>query len=261
MEYTVKLPVFEGPFDLLFHLIEKEKFDLNDIPLAKITKDYLDIIMQMQNLDIQLAGEFLVMAASLMRLKSKSILPKPNEYDRYLNPQRMDDGLDVPDLEDEAPFFFESQEDMVNKLKEYKIYKDMAYKLREFEAHSSKIYYKTVEIETKSTLLTDDLNLDNLSNAFRNALKKLKDKKVQRIMVEKISVDDKIEQILKFLGEIKEDTTFEELLETAETKFEMVMTFLAILELSKLQKIMIEQSVNFSDIKVRKINTVGALAA
>lgn len=261
MEYNVKLPIFEGPFDLLFHLIEKEKFDLNEIPLAKITKDYLDIIMQMQNLDIHLAGEFLVMAASLMRLKSKSILPKPNEYDRYLNPQRIDDGLDVPDMEDEAPFFFESQEDMINKLKEYKIYKDMAHKLREFESYSSKIYYKTIEIETKSTLLTDDLNLDNLSNAFRNALKKLKDKKVQRIMVEKISVDDKIEQILKFLENIKENTTFEELLETAETKFEMVMTFLAILELSKLQKIMIEQSNNFSDIMVKKINTVGALAA
>lgn len=261
MEYNVKLPIFEGPFDLLFHLIEKEKFDLNEIPLAKITKDYLDIIMQMQNLDIHLAGEFLVMAASLMRLKSKSILPKPNEYDRYLNPQNIDDGLDAPDMEEETPFFFESQEDMINKLKEYKIYKDMAYKLREFESYSSKIYYKTVEIETKSTLLTDDLNLDNLSNAFRNALKKLKDKKVQRIIVEKISVDDKIEQILKFLGEIKEDTTFEELLETAETKFEMVMTFLAILELSKLQKIMIEQDDNFSDIRVKKINTVGALAA
>jgi len=261
MEYNVKLPIFEGPFDLLFHLVEKEKFDLNEIPLTKITKDYLDIIMQMQNLDIHLAGEFLVMAASLMRLKSKSILPKPNEYDRYLNPQRIDDGLDVPDMEDEAPFFFESQEDMINKLKEYKIYKDMAHKLREFEAYSSKIYYKTVEIETKSTLLTDDLNLDNLSNAFRNALKKLKDKKFQRIVVEKISVDDKIEQILKFLCEIKENTTFEELLETAETKFEMVMTFLAILELSKLQKIMIEQSGNFSGITVKKINTVGALAA
>ncbi|HNY10134.1 MAG TPA: segregation/condensation protein A [Candidatus Wallbacteria bacterium] len=261
MEYNVKLPIFEGPFDLLFHLVEKEKFDLNEIPLTKITKDYLDIIMQMQNLDIHLAGEFLVMAASLMRLKSKSILPKPNEYDRYLNPQRIDDGLDVPDMEDEAPFFFESQEDMINKLKEYKIYKDMAHKLREFEAYSSKIYYKTVEIETKSTLLTDDLNLDNLSNAFRNALKKLKDKKFQRIVVEKISVDDKIEQILKFLCEIKENTTFEELLETAETKFEMVMTFLAILELSKLQKIMIEQSSNFSGITVKKINTVGALAA
>jgi segregation and condensation protein A len=252
MEYNIKLPAFEGPFDLLFHLIEKDKLDLNDIPLAKITSGYLELIDAMQQFDIHIAGEFLVMAASLLRLKSQSLLPKANEYDRYLYPQMPGGDFDMPESDDDAaPFFFESQEDMVNKLKEYKVYKDMAHKLRECESANSRIMFKQVKLETKTSLLTDDLNIFNLAEAFKNVVNGIKDKKFQRIIVEKISVEDKIEQIIKFLTEISEVSTFSSLLEFCETRHETVMTFLAVLELSKLQKISIEQENNFSEIIIK----------
>ncbi|MEZ7892084.1 MAG: segregation/condensation protein A [Candidatus Wallbacteria bacterium] len=254
MDYNVKIPVFEGPFDLLFHLVEKEKFDLNDVPLAKITNDYLEMIKMMQELDIHLAGEFLVMAASLLRLKSQALLPKGNEYDRFLNPMGSGMELDIPDpdMEESTPFYFETQEEMVSKLKEYKIYKDMAHKLRECETQNSKIYYKTTEIEYKSSLSVDDLNVNNLMTAFQNAIKNIKDKRVHKIVVEKVSVEDKIAQILKRMtGGTK--TTFDELLDMAETKHEIVMTFLAILELIKSQKILVAQEGNFAQIKVTPV--------
>ncbi|HOT74843.1 MAG TPA: segregation/condensation protein A [Candidatus Wallbacteria bacterium] len=252
MEYTVKLPAFEGPFDLLFHLIEKDKLDLNDIPLAKITSGYLEMIETMQKFDIHIAGEFLVMAASLLRLKSLSLLPKANEYDRYLNPPMPGGDFDLPENEeDSTPFYFESQEDMVNKLKEYKVYKDMAHKLRECESVNSRIIFKQVKLEAKTSLLTDDLNIYNLAEAFKNVINNIKDKKFQRIVVEKVSVEDKIDQILKFLNEINEISTFSKLLEFSESRHETVMTFLAVLELSKLQKIAVEQCDNFSEIVIK----------
>lgn len=252
MEYNVKLPAFEGPFDLLFHLIEKDKLDLNDIPLAKITSGYLEMIEAIQKFDIHIAGEFLVMAASLIRLKSQSLLPKANEYDRFLYPQMPGGDFDMPESDEESSsFYFESQEDMVNKLKEYKVYKDMAMKLRECEAANGKIMFKQVKLETKTSLLTDDLNIFNLAEAFRNVVNGIKDKKFQRIVVEKITVEDKIDQILKYLGEITEITTFSKLLEFSESRHETVMTFLAVLELSKLQKISIEQDESFSEIIIK----------
>ena len=254
MEYNVKIPAFEGAFDLLFHLVEKEKFELNDIPLAKITNDYLEMIKMMQELDIHLAGEFLVMAASLLRLKSQALLPKGNEYERFLNPMGSSMELDIPDpdMEESTPFYFDTQEEMISKLKEYKIYKDMAHKLRECETQNNKIYYKTTEIEYKSSLSVDDLNVNNLMTAFQNAIKNIKDKKVHKIVVEKISVEDKIAQILKKMtGGI--GSTFDELLEAADTKHEIVMTFLAILELIKSNRILVSQESNFAEIKVAAI--------
>lgn len=252
MEFTVKLPAFEGPFDLLFHLIEKDKLDLNDISLARITSGYLEMIEAMQKLDIHVAGEFLVMAASLIRLKSQSLLPKANEYDRFLHPQMPGGDFDMPESEDDSPaFYFESQEDMVNRLKEYKVYKEMAMKLRECETANSMIIFKQVKLETKTSLLTDDLNISSLAEAFKKVAESIKDKKFQRIVVEKVSVEDKIEQILKYLNEITEVTTFSKLLEFSASQHETVMTFLAILELSKLQKISIEQDDNFSEIVVK----------
>jgi len=253
MDYNVKLPEFEGPFDLLYQLIEKEKIDLNNFPLSKITNDYLEMIKVMTSLDIHVAAEFLVMAATLLRLKSQMILPRADEVDKYLNPhmqQGGSDGLDIPDAEEGMPFYFESQEDMVNKLKEYKIYKEMANKLRECEAYNNKVYYKTVEIETKPSLSFDDLTLDNLAAAFQNALKNIRPEKFQRIVIEKISLEDKIEEVLRHIIE-NQKTTFPKLLELAETKFEMVMTFLAVLELMKSQKISVKQKESFGEIEVK----------
>lgn len=252
MDYNVKLPEFEGPFDLLYQLIEKEKIDLNNFPLSKITNDYLETIKVMTSLDIHVAAEFLVMAATLLRLKSQMIIPRPEEVDRYCNPhmQAAPDSLDIPDAEESMPFYFESQEDMVNKLKEYKIYREMANKLRECEVSNSKIYYKTVEIETKPSLSFDDLTLGNLVAAFQNALKNIRPERVQRIVVEKISLEDKIEEIFRHILE-NQKTTFPKLLELSETRFEMVMTFLAVLELMKSQKITVKQKENFGDMEVR----------
>lgn len=236
-KYTIKIENFEGPFDLLFHLLEKNKIDIYDIPIALITEQYINYIEAMQEMDLEVTSEFLVMAATLLHIKSRMLLPKKV----------------IVENEDE---FEDPREELIARLLEYKKYKKFAEELKELEKVHKLIYYKLPEIiqlENKNTQLMG-LNVDDLVSAFRRILDKTVNEKEhntaafsQILIRDKVSVAKKIRDISRVLKN-KRNMKFTELFETSSSKMERVATFLAILELIKLKRIIIEQKSNFSDI-------------
>lgn len=234
VKYTIHIENFEGPFDLLFHLIEKNKIDIYDIPIAIITGQYLEYLDSMKEFDLEIASDFLVMAATLIHIKSKMLLPKQKEAEE----------------ESEDP-----REDLVARLFEYKMYKEFAIDLKEREGLCNKSYYKLPDIiqieETKTQLI--GLSGNDLYNAFRrivernvNAEKHNENAFSKIIHREKISVHTKIRSIVRLLKN-NDKIEFSNLFESG-TKNDMISTFLAILELIKLKRVVIEQSQNFGDI-------------
>jgi segregation and condensation protein A len=188
-KYTIKIENFEGPFDLLFHLIEKNKIDIYDIPIALITEQYIDYIESMQEMDLEVTSEFLVMAATLLHIKSRMLLPKKV----------------VSENEEES---VDPRDELVARLLEYKKYKEFAGELKEREKVYELIYYKlpeVIEVENKNTQLVG-LNIDDLVSAFKNMLDKTekeekhKQKAFSQILVrDKVSVAKKIREISKVL--------------------------------------------------------------
>lgn len=236
-KYTIKIENFEGPFDLLFHLIEKNKIDIYDIPIALITEQYIDYIEAMQEMDLEVTSEFLVMAATLIYIKSRMLLPKKI-------------------TEDNEEEFADPREELVARLLEYKKYKEFAEELKEREKIHVLVYYKLpeiIEVENKNTQLIG-LNINDLVSAFKGildktAIEKQRNKEAfsQILVRDKVSVAKKIRDISKVLKN-KKNLKFAELFETSSSKMEKVAAFLAILELIKLKRIIIEQKSNFSDI-------------
>lgn len=242
MSLSVKLEMFEGPLDLLLHLIEKAEVDIYDIPIAEITQQYLEYLDLMQEMDLEVASEFLVMAATLVEIKSKMLLPKPKKEDSS-----------EPDID--------PREELVQKLIEYKKYKEFTLLLKDkFEIYE-KVFYKNPEpIEdyisefTSITGVTADLLARTLSDIIKN--NSTKSKRVYRqIFRETYTVDDKIKEITKMLVS-KSNFYFEELFEDTCDKYEIIVTFLATLEMVKRRLILVEQYLNFDKIliKRRKIN-------
>lgn len=238
MSLEFKLQVFEGPLDLLLHLIDKAEVDIYDIPIFQITQQYLEYLDLMQEMDLEVASEFLVMAATLIEIKSKMLLPKPKKEDNPL--QEID-----------------PREELVQKLIEYKKYKEFTHLLKDkFEIYE-KVFYKNPEpIEdyisdfTSITGVTADL----LANTLKNILQKnstSSKRKVREIFRDTYTVDDKIKEISKLLV-AKSVFYFEELFEGQHAKYEVIVTFLAILELVKRKLITVEQSMNFDRILVKR---------
>lgn len=237
MSINIKLEVFEGPFELLFHLIEKAKVDIYDIPIAEITDQYIDYLNMMKSLDIDLASEFLVMAATLLEIKSKMLLPKAPKND---------------EVEDEDP-----REELVKKLLEYKAFKELSLVLRE------KLYINEKALCKDSTLadeiidsfaLPDKLSIEILFEKFQTLMKKREsyyNRSFGKIYRDNVTVEDKISEILKILTSSK-ILYFDDLLLNCISKLEAIMTFLAILELIKRRKIHVEQYSNFDKIVVRR---------
>ncbi|MGB9711280.1 MAG: segregation and condensation protein A [Thermodesulfovibrio sp.] len=202
----VNLPVFEGPLDLLLHLIKQNKIDIYDIPIALITKQYLEYLELMKELDLEIASEFLVMAATLIYIKSKMLLP-------------------VQEPEEEDP-----RKELVEKLIEYQNFKEASKILKErYEVWSLAFSRSTSKQEE---FFLEELNIFDLLQA----LKKILDKPQPRIYVPKetIKVEEKIEQILNLLR-FKKSIDFYELFKYNSSKLEIIVTFLALLELIKLR--------------------------
>lgn len=237
MSINIKLEIFEGPFELLFHLIEKAKVDIYDIPIAEITDQYIDYLNMMKSLDIDLASEFLIMAATLLEIKSKMLLPKAPKND---------------EVEDEDP-----REELVKKLLEYKAFKELSLVLRE------KLYINEKALCKDSTLadeiidsfaLPDKLSIEILFEKFQTLMKKREsyyNRSFGKIYRDNVTVEDKISEILKILTSSK-ILYFDDLLLNCISKLEAIMTFLAILELIKRRKIHVEQYSNFDKIVVRR---------
>lgn len=244
MDYEIKLEAFEGPFDLLFHLIEKNEIDIYNIPISDITQQYLEYINQMKDLDMEVASEFLVMAATLLEIKSKMLLPNPVEEQLEFDVQ----GLDP-------------RRDLVLKLIEYKKYRNIAEFLKEREDEYGKFYFKSQEH------LEDFIERDVDSKVELNLEEELLVKAVKRIMqkAEKLdmhrkhffkelkrdvyTVEDKI-SLLKTNLKKKKNVQFIDLFSSQCCRLEIVVTFLAVLELLKLKIISIKQDKIFDDIVI-----------
>lgn len=243
MALEVKLQVFEGPLDLLLHLIEKNKVDIYDIPIVLITEQYLEYIRQMETDDMNVMSEFLVMAATLIDIKCRMLLPKEvNE-----------------EGEEEDP-----RAELVQKLLEYKMYKYMSYELKDRHIDAEKNFYKKAtmpkEIEqyrppVDYKELLGDINLVKLQEIFESVIRKQEDKidpiraNFGKIEKEEIDMDIKTQYIEKFIFEHRK-MSFRDLLEKQNSKAEVIVTFLVVLELMKVGKIDIRQEHTFDDIEI-----------
>ena len=243
MELNVHLEAFEGPLDLLLHLIEKNKVDIYDIPIVEITAQYLSYIDEMKKADLNIMSEFLVMAATLLDIKSRYLLPKE----------------EVEEGEEEDPRL-----ELVQQLLEYKMYKSMSYVLRDRQVDAEKVFYKvpTIPQEVEAyrqpvdlEQLVGDMNLTKLNNIFSSVLRRQADKvdpvrsKFGRIEKEEVSLEDTIAFLEEYANTHK-NFSFRDLLETRKTKMQIIVMFLAILEFMKIGKILISQREIFDDILI-----------
>ena len=244
MELNVKLQVFEGPLDLLLHLLEKNKVNIYDIPIVEITSQYMEYIDEMKRQDLNVMSEFLVMAATLIDIKSKMLLPKDPKQEE----------------EEEDP-----RAELVQQLLEYKMYKCMAFELKDRQIDAEKIMYKAPTIPKEVMAyeepvdlqeLMSDVTLARLNEIYKSIMKKQADKidpvrsKFGKIEKEEVSLEDKMVYLEEYAMN-HEYFSFRNLLEAQAGKIEIIVTFLAILELMKTGKIIISQEYIFDDIKIK----------
>lgn len=245
-KYLLKLENFEGPFELLFHLLEKEKINIYDIPIVKITEQYIEYIEAAKSMDLELASEFMVMASTLLNIKSKMLLPK--------NPIKK---------EEEDP-----REELVQKLIEYKIYKEISKYLEQSEIDASKNFPRSKKDNIKykeNVKIVLDVSIDKLVDAFKNVLKrkelneKLKntDSFIHQVSREEFTIEDKMQYIKNNVNR-ETEIIFYSLFDEDYTRAEVVTTFLALLELIKLKIIIVAQKDVFSDIFISKPTAKGA---
>ena len=234
MEYSVILPEFEGPLDLLLHLIKKSDVDIFDISLDDITKQYLDYINKMEELNLNIASEYLVMASDLIELKSRTLLPKDEKSEDEEDPR----------------------EELINRLINYQNYKETVEKLKDYEALRKEVYTKEPSLdEYKSESVTNnlDISLDDLMAAFSKFLQNKEAAKplTTKVTNKEYSVGKRSTEIRDILR-VKKKVNFVELFEEL-TKEYVVVTFLAILSMSKRQEISITQENNFENIIIEEV--------
>ena len=236
-KYAIKLDNFEGPLDLLCHLVDKNKMDINQIKISEITDQYIDYINKMQELNLDVTSEFILMASTLLFIKSKSLLPKQ--------------------VEDEAEL---TEEELVHRIIEYKKYKEISKKLKELYQVYSKRFYKVPDkIELPARKLEQNYSKDLIEQSYKNLLEKNKSKinknaiNIEKIAItETVTVTSKVKDIFKELIK-KPRFIFSKLCSAKKyTRLETVTAFSGILELTRWNKIKAQQERNFGDIIVEK---------
>ncbi len=233
MSYKVKLNIFEGPMDLLLHLIRKHELDIYDIPIALITKEYLDYLDLMKTLNLDVVGDFLVVAATLTQIKSKMLLP-PEESDTD------DEGIDP-------------RAELVERLLEYKKFKEAAQELKSQENLWIDTYAvgAPTDIKAEQEVVLINLNLLDLMEAFRKVLSRPNVNGVHEVTVETMSIKEKISWIMDKLAQ-KRSIRFEELFPGLPPRQEIIVTFLALLEIIRLRLVRIEQAERFGTIRIQQ---------
>lgn len=243
MGIPVKLEVFEGPLDLLLHLIDKNKVDIYDIPIVEITNQYMEYIQEMQKKDLNVMSEFLLMAATLLDIKCRMLLPaEVNE-----------------EGEEEDP-----RQELVEQLLQYKMYKYMSYELRDRQMDGERLMFKqeTLPDEIKEyqepvdlDALLDGVTLSKLNQIFQDIIKKQNYKidpvrsSFGKIEKEEVTVEEKMDFLDTYITTHKQ-FSFSDLLKKQKTKVQTVVTFLAILEMMKMGKISVVQEHTFDDIMI-----------
>ncbi len=237
MDYQLNLAMFEGPFDLLLHLIEKNEVNIYDIPIAEITRQYLDYLTAMQELDLEIASEFLVMAANLLAIKAKMLLPK--------TPKDEDDGLEL-----------DARSQLVQDLLEYKHFKEMA-NLLEARNQRQNLLYPRADMEELYLSLFEPENplegkkLADLQLAFANICRRFSAQPpVHTIAKEQVTIGDKVAEILAGLARSPQGVTFTSFIRRDSSKLEVIVLFLAVLELLKQWEIDVAQSGNYQEIYI-----------
>lgn len=240
---TYKLEKFEGSLDLLLHLIEKNKIDIFDIPIAIITEQYLDYISKMNEANMDISSDFLVMAATLLEIKSKMLLPLVKN----------DEGEEI-----------DPRQDLVERLLEYKKYKNLGIELSDFEDTAPEYMLKppTIPANVKTYVpnidyeeLLKDIDVNRLNEVFTEVLRRKRDSidtmraNFGKLEKEKVPLKDTILYVIKYAN-LNKNFSFRDLLMEQPDKIHVIVTFLAMLELIKVGRIKIVQETNFSDIRI-----------
>ena len=246
-EYKVKFEVFEGPLDLLLYLIKKEEVDIYEVNLTKLATQFIEYIEMMREFDLEVAGEFLVMASTLMYIKSRELLPVDQRTET--------DGED----EGEDPRW-----ELIRQLVAYKKFKDAAAQLQTLETRQEGVFPRVpgkLEFEDATPAPRPDVSIFDLLNAVNGVLKRFTQREDLRdIFEDKWTVSEKIEHIIRIIAE-RGRALFSELFEGVTSRTEIVVTFLALLELIRLRQIIAAQSEAFGEIELRRALTATAALA
>ncbi|TFZ39765.1 hypothetical protein E4100_06955 [Soehngenia longivitae] len=245
MEYKVRIEAFEGPLDLLLNLIDKNEIDIYDIPIHEVTDQFIDYLQKMNEIDIEIASEFIVMASILLEIKSKLLLPTEKVFQ---------DGVEME---------IDPRIDLVRKLEEYKLFKELSIILKTMQENHLKSFYKMQEDFSEYTDPIDELkeiDLEKLSIAFNHIIKRIEDQKcaeesVKLIRYPEIKQEICEDNIIRVLSN-KSTVTFSELI-TIQTKSYAIAYFLAILELLKKKFIVAYQSNDCEDIVIERVDRSG----
>ncbi len=235
-EYKVKFEIFEGPLDLLLYLIKKEEVDIYEVNLTKLATQFIEYVDTLRTLDLEIAGEFLVMASTLMYIKSRELLP-------------VDQQVQVEGEEEDA----DPRWELIRQLVEYKKFKDAAAQLQVREAQQENTFPRQpgkIEFEPDARRLKPDVSIFDLINAVNVILQRFgRRENANEIFEDKWTVSQKIEQLLKMI-EAHSPLKFSALFEEAESRTEVVVTFLALLELIRLKRLAATQQAAFGEIEV-----------
>jgi segregation and condensation protein A len=237
--YTIKLQDFEGPLDLLLFFIKRDELDIYDIPIARITKEFLDYLHYMQQLDLEIAGEFLVVAAELMQIKVKMLLPPEAGEEEDLDPRA----------------------NLVQRLVEYKRFKEMSLEMKRREEEQMKVFYRGyhaadehfVEVETGEDLIRDVTFFDLIAS-FKFAMDRMPKKFVHEIVKINVTVEEQIAYINEYFA-TRSEATFYDLVKGFAERIRIVVTFLALLEVIRAKKVIVRQLNPFGDLSImRNVN-------
>lgn len=234
LDYTFRLEGFEGPLDLLLHLIQKNELDILNIPIALITEQYLEYLQLMKVLNLDVAGEYLLMASTLLHIKSKMLLPKSSEREE----------------EEEDP-----REELIRRLLEYQKYKQAGGELEKRPMLDRDVFIRLMPAEPEEVPEEEriEVNLLELLEAFRQVLERVKTETVHEVILEHLSVEDKIQEILMLLERENRSLTFHRFFPEQASRRVVIITLLAILELVKMKRIRIFQLAPFETIRVSPI--------
>lgn len=237
MIYRVKLDVFEGPFDLLLFLIRKNEVDIYDIPISKITEQFLAYIETMQLMDLDVAGDFIEMCAILISIKARYLLPKPETEEEEFDDPRME---------------------LVERLLEYKKYKEASLEMEELEEKRKRLYDRRYfEFIPKSEQASDEEYLENvqlfdLMMALKSALDNMPKVTEHKVEMINVTVEEQADWIMQRLAR-KPMILFGELMAGLEKKIEIIVTFIALLDLMKQRLVTVSQSDNFDEIRIKPL--------
>ncbi len=240
MDINIHIENFDGPMDLLLHLVKSTKLDIYEIQMSEIIENYLNYISTLQELNIDVGSEFLLMASTLIHLKSKMLIGKTEEEEN-----------------NEDEFSIQSEEDLKNKIIEYEKYKNISKDLQALEEKRKEIYTKIPsnlkQFKRETELVNEDLTIEDLVNAFLNLQKRIhyKEPLETKITKKEISIEERVTKIRDYL-KVKKHLFFEELFEVPRKDY-VIATFLAILEMSKSKEIRIFQESNFHRIEVESL--------